>query len=375
MEEWMEGEDYWRFALVSHVIGLNVRFKSMEAYVNKLWGSISIPEIHLIKPGVFLFDFQTEKQMFDVLEAGPWFFGSRPLVLKPWSIEIDMDTIQDSSYPLWVQFPNLRLNLWSSTGISKVSSLIGKPITTDKLIATRKRKSYARVLLEVQLPLTSPLPDQVVIQGPNGKCHNQKVIYEFKPRWCDTCKAIGHSTEQCGKKNGKMRWMPVNRNANRNVDANAGVNTHKSVTNVAPNIGTISGVSSIEVNSDANSKLHADNISVPIIAPHIHQDPVIKEGSGIPGGYDAHAQTVTAKPGIASALPNYQFSSPVVNVTGFTSVVRGKSIRKSGGVTNDKGTSKSVEAIPFFQVSQFSPLDHQEHDLDPSSIDRVGSKF
>ncbi|XP_020262814.1 uncharacterized protein LOC109838800 [Asparagus officinalis] len=331
MEEWMEGEGYWRFALVGHVIGLNVRFKSMESYVNKLWGSISIPEIHLIKPGVFLFDFQSEKQMYDVLEAGPWFFGSRPLVLKPWSIETDMDRIQDSSYPLWVQFPNLRLNLWSSTGISKVASLIGKPITTDKLTATRKRISYARVLLEVQLPLTSPLPDQIVIQGPNGKCHNQKVIYEFKPRWCDTCKAIGHSTEQCRKKNGKMKWMPVNRNANSNADANAGVAT---VTTIAPNIGDIPGVSSIEVNSDTNSKEHAE----PIIAPHIHQDPIIKEGSGIPGGYGARAQ------GIASAL-----SSPVVNVTGFSSVVKGKSIRKSGGVTNDKGTSKSVEAIPFFQ--------------------------
>ena len=107
--------------------------------------------------------------MRKVLDAGPWFFGSRPLVLKPWSIDSEVEKIQDCSYPLWVQFPNLKLNLWSATGISKISSLIGCPITTDMLTATRQRLSYARVLLEVKLPLKESLPDTVEIQGPDGK--------------------------------------------------------------------------------------------------------------------------------------------------------------------------------------------------------------
>ncbi|XP_020242573.1 uncharacterized protein LOC109820787 [Asparagus officinalis] len=166
----------------------------MESYVSKLWSRISIPRVFLLKQGVFLFEFQSHSNMRDILEAGPWFFGSRPLILKPWTIETDIEKLQDHSYPIWVQFPNLRLNLWNSTGISKVASLIGCPITTNKLTATRQRLSYARVLLEVKLPLTDPLPDQIQIQGPNGISYLQKVLYEFKPRWCSLCKNVGHET-------------------------------------------------------------------------------------------------------------------------------------------------------------------------------------
>ncbi|XP_020266342.1 uncharacterized protein LOC109841815 [Asparagus officinalis] len=181
-DECNEGKNLWKFALIGHVIGMNVRFKAMESFVTKLWGKISIPKVFLLKPGIFLFDFQHESNMREILEAGPWFFGARPLVLKPWTIDTDIEKIQDQKYPIWVQFPNLRLNLWSSIGISKVASLIGCPITTDKLTATRQRLSYARVLLEVDLPLKEPLPDMVEIQGPNGNSYCQKVIYEFKPR-------------------------------------------------------------------------------------------------------------------------------------------------------------------------------------------------
>ncbi|XP_020272596.1 uncharacterized protein LOC109847768 [Asparagus officinalis] len=189
----------------------------MESFVNKNWGKISIPTISLIKQGILLFDFQSEKQILEVLEAGPWFFGARPMVLKPWSIDTDMEKFQTCTYPMWVQFPNLRLNLWTPTGISKIVSIIGNPITTDKLTATRQRLSYAKVLLEIELPLKEALPDMIVIQGPDGKNHNQKVIYEFKPRWCSLCKVVGHETENCRRHNFTKKWVPVNRQSSKDA--------------------------------------------------------------------------------------------------------------------------------------------------------------
>ncbi|XP_020261634.1 uncharacterized protein LOC109837705 [Asparagus officinalis] len=134
-------------------------------------------------------------------------------MLKPWSIDADLDKMQDFYYPMWVQFSNLRLNLWSSIGISKVASLIGNPISTDKLTATRQRLSYARVLLEVKLPLKEPLPDQFNIQGLDGTSYTQTVIYEFKPKWCSLCSKIGHDIEQCRRIKTKKIWVPVIRQA------------------------------------------------------------------------------------------------------------------------------------------------------------------
>ncbi|XP_020255402.1 uncharacterized protein LOC109832461 [Asparagus officinalis] len=280
VDEWKEGEDLWSNALIGHVIGLNVKFKSMESYISKLWSNFSIPKVSLIKQGLFLFDFQSEKHMKDIFEAGPWFFGSRPLVLKPWSIDTDLDKIQDFSYPLWVQFPNLKLNLWSSTGISKVASLIGKPIATDKLTATRQRLSYARVLLEVNLPLNEPLPDHLVIHDPDGRRHVQEVIYEFKPRWCTLCSKVGHETGQC-RRNARKIWVPVNRHNAQVPDANK--------------------VQHADV--ETNSEQVQSNNAQDKLAKDVLADISVVN---VPGTGEAHV---------------FQ-SSPTVNVTGFTSVAK-----------------------------------------------------
>ncbi|XP_020266803.1 uncharacterized protein LOC109842321 [Asparagus officinalis] len=175
-----EGNSNWQFSLIGQVLGLNVKFKTMESYIQKVWTHWSVPDLCILKPGLFLFKFQNKYEMEDILMNGPWFFGSRPLLLKVWTNDDDIDKMNGNIYPLWIQLPGLRLNLWSSNAISKIASHIGRPIATDKLTANKQRLAYARVLVEVNMP--SPLPDLIPIHGPNGKIINQKVIYELKPK-------------------------------------------------------------------------------------------------------------------------------------------------------------------------------------------------
>ncbi|XP_020272152.1 uncharacterized protein LOC109847326 [Asparagus officinalis] len=163
-----------KISMIGHVIRLNVKFNSMESYVTKLWGAILIPKVFLIKQGVFLFDFQSEKQM-----------RGKCLRLVPGSL--------------------------SSVGISKIASLVGYPIATGKLTATRERLNYARVLLEVKLSLKEALPEQISIQGLDGRSYNQTVLYELKPRWCSLCNIIGHETKKCRRQTTKKKWVPVNK--------------------------------------------------------------------------------------------------------------------------------------------------------------------
>ncbi|XP_020266409.1 uncharacterized protein LOC109841898 [Asparagus officinalis] len=205
-DEWNEGSSIWEFSLIGRVLGLNASFKAMENFIQKVWLNLTIPEICLLRAGLFLFKFRNKEEMNEVLANGPWFFGSRPLLLKPWTIGDDFDKIDSCSYPMWIQFPALRLNLWNSKCISKISSIIGRPITTDKLTANRQRLAYARVLIEVDLPAT--LPDQITIQSPNGKQYQQRVIYEMKPRWCDFCKSVGHDALHCRRQVKSQKWVP-----------------------------------------------------------------------------------------------------------------------------------------------------------------------
>ncbi|XP_020262348.1 uncharacterized protein LOC109838308 [Asparagus officinalis] len=121
--------------------------------------------------------------MKSILENGPWFFGSRPILLKPWNIDEDLEKSKESVYPVWIQLPGLGLSLWNAKSINKIAGIIGKPIITNMLIANRQRLAYARVLEEINLP--SALPDEITIKGPDRKNILQKVYYELKPRWCE----------------------------------------------------------------------------------------------------------------------------------------------------------------------------------------------
>ncbi|XP_020272640.1 uncharacterized protein LOC109847811 [Asparagus officinalis] len=205
-DEWNEGVSFWLFSLIGQVMGLNVRYKAMESYVQKVWASFAVPEISILKAGVFLFKFKNKEEMCDILGRGPWFFGSRPLLLKTWAIDEDIDRMKECVYPMWIQLPGLKLNLWNAKAISKIFSIIGKPISIDKLTATRQRLAYARVLVEVTMP--APLPDSISIQGPNESIFTQKVIYEFKPRWCEFCRMVGHESSLCRRKVRVQKWIP-----------------------------------------------------------------------------------------------------------------------------------------------------------------------
>ncbi|XP_020243133.1 uncharacterized protein LOC109821354 [Asparagus officinalis] len=205
-DEWNEGISSWQFSLIGQVLGLTVKFKAMETFVQKTWSHLNAPEVCLLKAGIFLFKFKSKDEMCEILENGPWFFGSRHFLLKPWSIDEGIDKIKDCIYPMWIQLPGLRLNLWNANAISKIVSVVGRPITTDKLTANKQMLAYARVLVEVTFP--SSLPDQISIQGPNGKQFSQKVNYELKPRWCEFCNQVGHESSYCKRKSRTERWVP-----------------------------------------------------------------------------------------------------------------------------------------------------------------------
>ena len=59
------------------------------------------------------------------------------------------------------------------------------------------RVSFARVMVEVTL--TNDLPCSIRLSVPDGTIINQKVIYEYKPRFYSNCRIPGHTTNVCQK--------------------------------------------------------------------------------------------------------------------------------------------------------------------------------
>lgn len=92
------------------IIGENPSFKEMVGFIHYAWSRYEIPRIHLLKPGVFLFNFQTEKAKRDIL-ARFWTFKEALLLLKEWTSEFCHEESKLTKAPFWIKLPSLIIHL------------------------------------------------------------------------------------------------------------------------------------------------------------------------------------------------------------------------------------------------------------------------
>ena len=72
-------------------------------------------------------------------------------------MEMNMEVIQ--SIPLWVQFPELDIRCWGNNSLSKLGSIIGVPIMTNKYTKNKEYLHYDRMLMDVAME--GPFPDTI----------------------------------------------------------------------------------------------------------------------------------------------------------------------------------------------------------------------
>jgi len=149
------------------------------------------------RSGWIVFKFQTEEDRMKVLNGGPYFAYGRNLMLKVMPRCFRFGDEEVTKFPVWIQLPDLPLDCWNVRALSKITSRIGKPISTDKMTRTKERLSFARVMVEVDAS-KEPVKS-VEISLPTGVVYHQTVVYEFMPKYCIKCKTCGHGEEDCKK--------------------------------------------------------------------------------------------------------------------------------------------------------------------------------
>ncbi|KAJ8444542.1 hypothetical protein Cgig2_000821 [Carnegiea gigantea] len=145
-------------------------------------------------------------QLLDKLQVEKWgfyFFDSKPMLVKGWNPNMDLQTETIRSLPLWIQLPSLDIKYWGIESLSKNGSLLGVPIKTDKITKEKQAIRYARLLVE--MPIEGPFPDHVDFFNEEGVLIRQQVTYEWVPSKCTHCAMLGHTEEVCKKKKGVVR--------------------------------------------------------------------------------------------------------------------------------------------------------------------------
>ena len=111
-----------------------------------------------------------------VVNKGIYFFDKKPFLVKAWNPEMDINTESIKSLPLWVQFPDLDIKYWGLESLSKLGSIIGIPLKTDKFNKEKSMIRYARLLIEV--PIEGPFPEHIEFFNEQGILIRQIVEYE-----------------------------------------------------------------------------------------------------------------------------------------------------------------------------------------------------
>ncbi|XP_050238259.1 uncharacterized protein LOC126687745 [Mercurialis annua] len=106
-----------------------------------------------------------------------------------------MDPNAISYVPLWIQLPGLPWEFWTIEILSKIRSFCGTPLYSDQCTISKVKLNFARVLVEMEV--AGPFPEVPDLQDENGNVFKQKIVYEWRPLFCDKCYRMGHSIKNC----------------------------------------------------------------------------------------------------------------------------------------------------------------------------------
>ena len=203
LEDIQEEVEFWMSAVICYVVGANPPINVMEGFIRRIWKHLNVDKVIMVKRGVFIVRFLTMDSRDKVLN-GHYFFDSKPLIMKPWDSDMDMDREEVKSVPIWVQL-KLGFKYWGERALFKIISQIGKPIKRDQATINRDKLQFARVMVDV--PLSKELPDCISFRDENGLMVKVGLYYEWRPTLCSKCKMIGHLQEECRQGKTKRVWV------------------------------------------------------------------------------------------------------------------------------------------------------------------------
>ncbi|GJW22667.1 hypothetical protein Tco_0033289 [Tanacetum coccineum] len=193
--------------LYRYIIRKRLAFPLVETYVKNTWAKYGIERV-MLHSGFFFFQFATSDGMERVIESGPWLIRLVPLILNIWTPNSKLRRDAIAIAPLWVKLHNVPIAAYTKTGLSLITSQLGRPImldsyTSNMCLKSWGRNTYVRALIEVSSE--KELIDSLVvaIPFPNGTGHTLETIeveYEWEPPRCDSCKNFDHNNEHCPKK-------------------------------------------------------------------------------------------------------------------------------------------------------------------------------
>lgn len=200
IEALRQGNDKFRCCVVGTFTKGTKSYKEVADFAFKMWGSRGLLKVFQKDPQTYVLKFDNERNRDAVIARGTWYVGRRPMVVTCWGIKPGKDNI--STIPLWIKLSNIPDSYWTADGLSRLSSVVGKPLGADDLTAKLELLPFAR--MQVLYRLGDPLPEDIsaVVLDPiteEKSVVKVSISYPFRPMFCSGCNSLGHTVGACPK--------------------------------------------------------------------------------------------------------------------------------------------------------------------------------
>ncbi|XP_070037054.1 uncharacterized protein [Nicotiana tomentosiformis] len=204
---------YWKNAVMCYVLGAHPPFAVLNGFIQRMWAKHRINKISMLKNRIVLVRFDIEMGENEMLQGGIYRFDNKPFIVKAWDPNMEFNREELYSVPIWVKLLGLDFKYWSPKGLSKIGSLIGKPLMVDHQIEKNIGLNFARLLIEVDID--GPLSKKIMFKNERGNLVELKVQYDWKPILCKCSNKYGHNEEACRRKKTKTQQKKIGDQANK----------------------------------------------------------------------------------------------------------------------------------------------------------------
>ncbi|PNY04580.1 hypothetical protein L195_g001004 [Trifolium pratense] len=157
--EFEEGDDDaedLRWCLIGRFLSdRTIHANSMMVRMADLWKPMRGVTIKEAKPGLFLFRFNHQFDMEEVLNNGPWTFDNHLLIMERVQIGVQIENIPLYHADFWVQIHGLPMGLMKEKVGIPLANAIGSFVEYDKNNNSSFWRQYMRlrVKIDVRVPL------------------------------------------------------------------------------------------------------------------------------------------------------------------------------------------------------------------------------
>ena len=149
LEDFQPRFEFWNLCSIGYVSSKSPGYRALNGIISFVWKCEASLTIHDSRWLIYRFSRKEDKLY--ILRGGPYLVYGRPLILRPMTRFFYFSSEEMSRVSVWVRFPNLPLYCWSPSYLSKIASVLGKPIQSDHMTSTLSHLSYAHVLLDNDL--------------------------------------------------------------------------------------------------------------------------------------------------------------------------------------------------------------------------------